>query len=356
MKTMKLGKMLSGLALAFGVQQAAYAATIDLTGKGYVTYGDANSYSLPLNGMEVMSGPGQINLFTKLGLGANGQLGNPIAGMDDAFDTPQANNVSGFRMTAGNEPGGLEGAWDRNLWWDSTLAALNGGLNLFANSIVFFFANNETGGAGTDNLAAWARVELTKISTSTLVGRWDMTNDVDHNGQGYGPPPAGGGVPLGNPAAYTSNGTEPFVSDFLMSGGKVCVNGVGVIVDCSDPGVVLSKEHNLGGDRAAYALVLPEMDAVIAQILAANGDLNDYALHVQYRLGCGPELTQAGGGFPTVRQGNNTECDPTYALNGGDEKVFLGTQQRSDVPEPTTLALLGAGLLGLAGIRRRPQR
>ena len=44
------------------------AAAFDLTGGYYMTYGDANSYSLPINGLEVMAGPGQIDLYTKLGL------------------------------------------------------------------------------------------------------------------------------------------------------------------------------------------------------------------------------------------------------------------------------------------------
>ena len=55
------------------------AAAFDLTGGYYMTYGDANSYSLPINGLEVMAGPGQIDLYTKLGL--QSQLGNPIAGI-----------------------------------------------------------------------------------------------------------------------------------------------------------------------------------------------------------------------------------------------------------------------------------
>ena len=164
------------------------AATVNLTNKGYVTYGDANSYSLPLNGLEVKSGPGQIALFTKLGLGADGQLSNSVVGMDNAFDTPQANNIPGFRMSAANEPGALQGSWDRNGSWDSQLSSLNTMLNFNLNSMVFFFANNETGNG--DNLAAWARVELTQISTNSSLGIFDMTNDADKNGTGgYGPPP-----------------------------------------------------------------------------------------------------------------------------------------------------------------------
>lgn len=347
MKSLSKKIAFSATLLSALISGHSFAATVDLTNKGYVTYGDANSYSLPLNGLEVLAGPGQIDLFTKLGLGANGQLGNGVAGMDDAFDTPQADTISGFRMSAANEPGALQGSWDRNGSWDSQLSSLNTMLNFNLNSMVFFFANNETGSG--DNLAAWARVELTRISTNSSLGIFDMTNDADKNGTGgYGPPPVGGGVLMGNVGNYTTSNNAPTVADFLMSGGAVCLNA-GVIVDCSQPHDQ-TVQHNLGGDRAAYAVVVPELDALIAGLLANNADLSDYALHVDYRLGCGPE-----GSFPQVPQGGGTECDPNYALNGGDEKVFLGTQlaRNNNVPEPGSAMLVGLGLIGAALIRRR---
>jgi PEP-CTERM motif len=341
---------------------ASNAATIDLTGRGWVTYGDGNSYALNVgsNPITVMSGPGQISLYTKLGLNPAGQLNNGLSGMDDAFQTPTANNVDSFRMSSTNEPGGstAQGSWDWVGWWDSTLSALNTNINLSQNSVVFFFANNETGGGTSPDLAAWARLELTQISTGTVLGTFDLTNDLTHQGLvGYGPPPTGGGVPLGNPAAYTSNGAEPFVSDFVDSGSDVCTDAGGNLVSCSSSTVANTYHENLGGDRAAYAIVFPELDQLIEGLVTGGANLGDYALHVEYRLGCGPELTQSGGSFPTTTQGQNTVCDDHYALNGGDEKVFLGTRLLPGVtpplPEPSTVFLVGLGLAGLAMSRRR---
>ena len=353
---LKHSKALAALAIisAFCTQPAH--ALVDLSSLGYVTYGDANSYSLPISGLEIMAGPGQIDLYTKLGL--QSQLSNGTPGMDNAFDTPSANNVDGFRMTNSNEPGGalnVADTWDRLKWWDTSLQALNTKINLSADALVFFFANNETGNG--DNLAGWARVELTRWDSAqnkeVLVSRYDMTNDADNNGTGgYGPPPVGGGIPLGNVANYTSDGLDPGVADFLMSGGEVCVAFNGALLDCDTApaaDIAARYQHNLGGDRAAYAIVFPELNADIASIVSAGGNLSEYALHVDYRLGCGPE-----GAFPQVPAGGNkTECDPDYAINGGSEKVFIGSlASLRFIPEPSSMVLAGLGLLGLSRVRR----
>ena len=331
---------------------AARAATLDLTGQPYVLYGDGQSYSLPIlcfvqpcpnnSQYNVMAGPGQIDLFTKLGTQA--QHDNAIPNMDDAFDTPQANNIPGFRLNGTNEPTPDGFAGDRIGWWDATLAALSAKLDLLKNSIVFFFANNETGSG--DHLAAYARVELTQISTNTSLGFFELTNDFNHDGVApYGAFTAGGGILFGDPTTYTSLNQAPVVADFLQSGGEVCI-GPGNTAPC--------YQHNLGGDRAAYAVVFPELDALISALALGGADLTDYALHVDYRLGCGPE----GPGFPQVQVGgnpNNTECDPNYAINGGAEKIFLGTQSLPgrEVPEPSSMLLGVLALLGVVYARRK---
>ena len=346
-----VGGGLLALASAIGTP-STLAGTIDLTGLPFVTYGDGQSYSLPISQAlgcttcEVMAGPGQIDIYTKLGL--QSQLGNSTPGMDDAFDTPSANNTDGFRMGAGNEPTPTF-TGDRVGWWDTTLTALNSKVDLFNNSMVFFFANNETGGG--DNLAGYARIELTGPG-GVLVpgGRFELTNDFNHDGVApYGAFTSGGGIPNGNPAAYTSLNQAPVVADFLQSGGEVCV-------PIPPTNAIQCFQHNLGGDRAAYAVVFPELNALIAGLILGGADLSQYALHVEYRLGCGPESNTAQGSpsFPQVPAGGGTECDPNYAINGGSEKVFIGTQAlTTSLPVPSSLLLAGIALLGLGYARRR---
>lgn len=363
---MGIKKILS-MSLIAASLQGAQAATVDLSQLGYVTYGDANSYSLAIGnyyacGSEygptcpysVAGSPGQTSPFIHVVEGAGGHLINGSASIDDAFKS--ANNELYFTMTSANEPdsNGVNGSTftgDKVGTWDATLGALNSALDLIKNSLVFFFVNNEPNSEGglTQSLAVWGRITITGPGDA-LLGTYDLTNDTRTAAErllgsppapGYGPPPIGGGVPLGDVTLYTSEGNEPEITDFVMSGGQVCIDKTSKdIVDCTTatPGTFDTINHNLGENQAPYAVVAPELDALIASLLG-SGNLNDYVLHFDLRYGCVnppfPFVDKDGNIVPIDAKGDVSCAYGTpVSQDNNFEQVFIGTQLRNDVPEP----------------------
>lgn len=88
----------------------AQAATVDLTGLGYVQYGDAQSYSMPIANYQfgfntntgpyaIDSTPGQISALTVLGTRSEGvPVTTNFSEMDKAYSTPSGSAAPRFSM------------------------------------------------------------------------------------------------------------------------------------------------------------------------------------------------------------------------------------------------------------------
>lgn len=393
MKNLKQLTALSTLALA-GFGAAPLASALDLTyiegtssPAPYVTYGDGNAYSLPVLGIlyeymhngtlsnsispgnpyYVTATPGAIKDLTVIGTGASG---NPVTtnypGMDNAYPTPNSSgleffstNKSAYAGLCGsgcllpNDPGGAgEFAGDASDTWDIRLTALNDFTD--NGSPVFFFNNNQinSGGAENQTLAIWAALTLRDDQGALDPLTFYFTNNggkyalVSEGGGGVLNGTAGSGTvgaPTG-PLAGDNNGT-----DYVMSGGALCYTDTLTVVSCANPDATGGPiNHNLGANQAAYAVVFPALNDILAM-----ADLGGYdVLSLDWRMGCDPRTDQ------TTFSCTGSLGNPGRSLNNGYEQLFIGSMPRTtpppvSVPEPATLALLGSALIGFAAMRRR---
>jgi hypothetical protein len=346
------------------------AAMIDLTGIGYVTYGDFNSYSMPIAAIQagctnfnntcpfyVQSGPGQIQDLIVVATGASGKNVNEnFAGMDNAYSTPSGVSGSNYFSTPTDadpaELGTINN--DKSTTWDSSLLALKSFLN--GDAMTFFFNNNNLNGANEQSLAAWAQIEVTD-NMGNRVGIFDFTN----NGGAYNlVSEGGGGAFLGDVTSYTSTGAGPTVgtnasTDYVLAGGPICIDTTSnpstpIPVSCSSPDANEGPiNHNLGADTAAYAIIAPELNMLLSSLFALDDLLlQDYTMHIDLRLGCDPSF---GGA-------NDENCTGAMSgfgknVNNGFEQLFIGTSRMAPprIPEPGIVFLFACALIAL-GLRR----
>lgn len=328
------------LAIALVAPFASVAAPLNLAGQGYYTYGNANSYSLPImaagyaavngggvgpgNPYYVNSTPGAIQDEVVIYTGANGNNVNTnTAGFDNAYGAP--NGTKAFASIAGavnmTNPGNKAGIANNNAnTWDANLLSLKGFLN--GGNALFLFNNNDTN--ADQNLAVWAKLWLTDGSNSLYNGRYLYLSNM---GAAYG----FGGIPNGDASTYNPGNVLPttgFAStDYVLSGGNV--GGI---------------NHNLGANQAAYAADVPLLNAWLGTLFAlGDSALGGYTFHLDLKLGCDP-------------QGAWTTCD-NVKIDNGFEQLFL-TSSKSDlqIPEPASLGLFGISLAGLALVRRRNRK
>lgn len=368
MKKTNVSSLIALSGFAFSAPAMAFNLATDcLGGCPFVTYGDGNSYALPINAIlynaingggtgpgnpqYVVSTPGAIQDLTVIATGASGgPVNTNYAGADNAFATPSGNGGAPYFSTATGEPTPTF-TGDRTTTWDVQLSALKSFLS--GDAPIFFFNNNQvnSGASTNQNLAAWAQLTIRDAggnivnSGGNLVGVYDFTNQ---NKAFAGLADGGGGSLNGSVGAYTHAGAldSPIVgtnaaTDYVLSGGELCYNRIGGVftgvVSCSGAHTD-SVNLNLGANQAAYALVFPELNAQLALLDGGAG----YTLNVNLRFGCDPAVAN-----PSV------DC-VGRSLNNGYEQVFIGTAATViNVPEPTAIALLGIGMIGLFAVARR---
>jgi hypothetical protein len=189
--------------------------------------------------------------------------------------------------------------------------------------------------------------------------------------------PSGAGT-----VASTSGGCTGFTNNTVLTGasqigtptlgavGIAAANEIGIVLNASEPGgaansltvnnVALTL-YGSGGTSQTFTCAASGTgdctDVVLAQTLSGTGASGFlFVLDSAQALQAQTFIT-TNGGFSTVRAGVGASLSNA---TGGNETFYLvrqqdGSDEPSAVPEPTTSALLGGGLLALGLFRRRKQ-
>ena len=356
---MKIKSMLglSGLALAAAVAASSPANAAILpapncgtvTGTNCLVFSDFTVYSLAL--LNFQAGAGDLNqpsdpfyvstngidlqnaIVINTGVGGQGAVNTDQIGgglVDNAYDNPSlpGNGLANFVGSAGNQ--GAQGAAIPNnssTTWDISVDALN--TYLAGGQLEFYFNLNQTNSPQTTYLdnpqdaLGWLSVTL---SDSTGVNA-PMTFFLNGNN-------CTGTIGLpGSTACDPTQSVDPNIdpnADILPAGeewayihGQICAADDGSLIGfgaCTGPGNTINQ--NLGATPAAFALTSEALSFWLN-----SGDFDKMSV----------DLRMA-------------------AQTNGYEQLIIMAGPQVNIPEPITIGLFGAGLIGAGLIRRRNKK